>query len=690
MSPALAHRVATSLLVLDGTAALSLGGLLGPPGVAIVSAAVAASWWRDWLLGSVALSPALAHAVVVLAAIVSAADLLYLAQSTLDGLVRLLLFLLLYRLVLGRSLRDARDVGFLAFFMLVAAAPVAFGVGYLFVFLAFVVLGTWTLMLHHVLTESSRAAGTPGHATEPHGLGRGLLGLSLAASAATLVVTGALFFVIPRVGQAALPLRASLGRMVSGFSERVELGAFGEIEADATIVMRAYVPDDTPAPEHLPGLRWRGIAFERFDGHAWTSRRPQHLTVRRSPAGRFDVNRFRGTGPLVTQEIYLEPLGTEMLFVAPRALRLALRADAIAVDETGSVSVPVASARLRYVVQSELEGPAWRRGLVAAVASSDTADLARYLQLPPVSARLRALARQVTAGSRDPNEAAERLTGFLSGGGFRYTRVLERGTALDPLDEFLFVRRSGNCEYFASALAVMLRTLGIPARVVNGFQRGEWNPYGRYFMVRLRDAHSWVEASVGDRWLTFDPSPRGDAEPGAGMPKTVSLYLDALRLRWYRYVISWSLADQVMAALTIRRSAARWTPGPMALAGGWRDLPRPALLAVASVLAGLVLVRWRRGSRARRSACAIPPFYADALRALARRGLRPGPEETAREFLDRVGRARPACAGPLAGITTAYERVRFGSAVLDRDALADLERCVVALRALGTPRERGS
>ena len=74
------------------------------------------------------------------------------------------------------------------------------------------------------------------------------------------------------------------------------------------------------------------------------------------------------------------------------------------------------------------------------------------------------------------------------------------------------MRRSGNCEYFAAAMAVMLRSIGVPARVAAGFQQGEWNPYGRYFMVRLSDAHAWVEVYLDGRgWVAFDPSPRAEA-----------------------------------------------------------------------------------------------------------------------------------------------------------------------------------
>src|SRR5216117_1730861 len=107
----------------------------------------------------------------------------------LDGLARLLLFLLLYRLAMRNAVRDLRDVAFLAFFMLVAAAPFTFGVGYLFVFLVFLVVGTWMLMLYHLAVESERAPGR--REASAAGLGRELLGLSFGASLATLVITAA-------------------------------------------------------------------------------------------------------------------------------------------------------------------------------------------------------------------------------------------------------------------------------------------------------------------------------------------------------------------------------------------------------------------------------------------------------------------------------------------------------------------
>jgi protein-glutamine gamma-glutamyltransferase len=708
-----ALRVALYILVADGLAALYLGGLLGPTGLVVVAAAAAASWWQAALRARLGPVRGLGPAVVALAGLALGAEVLWLALSTLDAFTHLLVFLLLYRLYTRRTLRDARDVTFLAFFMLVAVSPIVLGAVYLLLLIVFLVAGIWTLMLRHVMSEAEEAGparnearrpaalqspmgsgatqtGGNGGAVQPprspttqpahraFGLGRDLALLCLAASAGTLVITAALFFTIPRVGQAALPLRAPVGRMVSGFADRVELGSFGEIELDASPVMRVHLPtwrDEHGSPERLSTLRWRGIAFDRYDAGAWRAGHTQRVTFRRHTPGHFPVNRYRG-GSVLPQEIYLEPIGTEMVFGAPRILRVQARSDLMTLDDLGNVSIPVPTARLRYTVDSEMESDPRSVRAPDAVMPADPRWHERYVQLPPLAPRIRALAEQVTAGSADRWEAAQRLTAHLSTQ-FRYTRVLKRTTELDPVEEFLFVQRSGNCEYFAASLAVLLRSLGIHARVVNGFQRGEWNPYGKYFLVRLRDAHSWVEVFIeGAGWLTLDPSPRGGTEPTtAAAPAT--LYLDALRLRWYRYVINWSLQDQMVAAVAVQRTASSWTAWPPL--PSWRELPRAAAAVVAAV--ALAALWWWRARGRGMTAPPVPAFYARALRLLARRGLAPARGETAREFSARARGQAPACAAPLARLTSGYERVRFGGALLSVAETAELDGCLSALEA---------
>lgn len=671
MSPLLALRLVTYLTVADGIAALVLAGLIGPLGACLVFGAVLASWGLERARERGAVSRALPWALVALAALALLMDLVYFASTVLDGMVHVLLFIILARLIMCRSLKDLRDAGFLSFFLLVATASVTISMGFLIVFVAYLALATWMMMLNHIVTESDQAGRRDLMVTRL-GLRGQMIRVSVAAAAGTFVIAGFLFFLIPRVEQATLPLRAQFSRMVTGFSDRVDLGSFGDIETDKTVVMRVQFRDDGTDPTALPNLRWRGIVFDSFDGRTWSVARPMRGEILRRPLGGFVVAMPRGRGPVVRQEVYLDPIGTDIIFAAPRALRLDLRASAINLDDMGVVSVPTEAARLHYVVESELETPAPPGTRVSPAATAlGEQDKRRYLQLPPLARSIERLARDATAGSRDPFEAANRLTLFLS---TTYSYSLsKKETVQSPLEDFLFVRRSGNCEYFSAALAVMLRTLGIPARVVGGFQRGEWNPYGRYYMVRLSDAHAWVEAYFdGLGWVTLDPSPRAQVDPGSG-PWALSLQFDAARMRWYRYVVNWSLQDQRSMVSTVQRQAqdlrfafswpSQWGIPPWIVFGGG-----PAI-AIAIVW---LMRRFRFGGVARRAA-RMPRFYERALRLLARRGLAPEPAETARQFCGRAAATEPACAAPLTRITGAYERARFGSLALTDDEMSEVE-----------------
>lgn len=664
-----ALRLAASLTVGVGVAALYVAGLLGEVSLGGVLFVLAVGWW----LGErVAPSRSLAMALTALIGLASAVHVLYVAPGAFDGFVRLLVVLVLLRLVTARRTRDLRDAGMLAFFMPVAAAAVDMSFGLVFVLVGWVLAAVTMLVIAHDLGEAERAGADPA-ALAALRTGRGVVWIGLAGSAVTFGVTLALFFVIPRVGEATLALRGG-GRRAIGFTDRVALGTIGQLESDATVVMRVHMADGALPASVLSELRWRGVTLERFDGTTWSGDRRRRLVIRRFPGGPIEVQPARGGGTYLRQSIFLEPIGTDAVFAAPHPRRLWARSGAAFVDEAGAISVPEPSARLQYSVDSVVGGPPWGGPL-------GPEEVARYLQLPALAPRIAALAREIAAGARTQAQAAAALTVFLSRD-FQYTLVLERRTTLDPLEEFLFVRRNGNCEYFAAALAVMLRTLGIPSRVVNGFQRGEWNPYGGYFLVRMSDAHSWVEAHVdGAGWITLDPSPRGgpSAEDGS---TALALYLDAMRVRWYRYIVGWSRQDQVETAVALRRAAAR----PWRLPG--RDLALPAWLAIPTLGAAALVfgwIAWRGAglsSRPVRSDVRPPDFYRRALRVLAKRGLRPGKAETAREFAARVRAAVPECGDAFEHLTRAYEAVRFGGAPLDAAGALGVQASLDVLRAM--------
>ena len=164
--------------------------------------------------------------------------------------------------------------------------------------------------------------------------------LASVAAVAVFLVAGGLFFLLPRVGLATLPLRARLGQMITGFSERVELGSYGSILTDSSVVMRVHLPDEVQ-PDRYPNLRWRGVVLDTFDGQAWSVRYPRQTRLVRPSSGGFDVGLLRGSGLFLRQEIFLEPIGSEVVFAAPRVLRVSMPTSVLAMDDMGAVSVVV-------------------------------------------------------------------------------------------------------------------------------------------------------------------------------------------------------------------------------------------------------------------------------------------------------------------------------------------------------------
>jgi hypothetical protein len=181
----------------------------------------------------------------------------------------------------------------------------------------------------------------------------------------------------------------------------------------------------------------------------------------------------------------------------------------------------------------------------------------------------------------------------------------------------------------------------------------------------------------GAGWVTLDPSPRGAVEP-APMAAAATLWLDALRMSWHRYVVTYSVHDQLAAVETVRRTTWRWSTAALR-PSDWGGVTRATAAGAAIVAAAFVVAVGGRRRPHGPAAVAMPGFYARALRVLARRGLTPAVGETAREFARRPAGA--AWAAPLAHLTGAYERVRFGGAKLTPAETADVDAALRALAA---------
>jgi transglutaminase-like putative cysteine protease len=356
------------------------------------------------------------------------------------------------------------------------------------------------------------------------------------------------------------------------------------------------------------------------------------------------------------------------------------------VDEGGAVSFPF----------SPLEVSEYRVGLARSpvltgtTPSANPADSA--LDLAGVTPRISALAAQVM-GQGPPVDRARRLESHLTE---RYTYTLNfvGRTADNPIEDFLFRYKSGQCEYFASSMVLMLRSQGIPARLVTGFLGGEYNPFEGYYIVRENNAHAWVEAYLpGTGWRIYDPTPPA-GRPATGNEGSFLLMQQAwdfVLFRWDRYVLTFGLYDQLQIFGGLREmwndfwvrfrhedkpATPRSAPGvetadPAAPPGSNRGLP-DVPLPVALGLTFLALAVWILYLRLR------PPLTATAAyrrlrRRLGRIGV-PLPESVPPLTVRREAEARyPAAAGPTARVIDFYLRESFGGQALEDEEVEALK-----------------
>jgi hypothetical protein len=316
--------------------------------------------------------------------------------------------------------------------------------------------------------------------------------------------------------------------------------------------------------------------------------------------------------------------------------------------------------------------------------------------MPPLDPRISKLAQQITAQKVNNYDRAIAIENYLRTH-FGYTLQLSRTRPHDPLAEFLFVRKQGHCEYFASSMTIMLRTLGIPSRVVNGFRTGEFNDLTSQYLVRESDAHSWVEAYFpGYGWITFDPTPGGAIESRTGWSRAV-LYIDAMSSFWREWVVSYDANHRSSLGRVATRASIQWFQrvrkltirkyGSMLSAASrtqanlaghplrWMPLGLLAAIALAFVANAR---RWSRlfrrtslsanSSKSPRAAAAI--WYERMIRKVARKGWRKLPAQTPAEFLTSIDDV--IIKSQVAKFTTLYESARFGGSAKDASSLAQL------------------
>lgn len=538
-----------------------------------------------------------------------------------------------------------------------------------------------------------------------HSLGeaRRLPLISLVLLVLIFTVALPLFFIAPRFGTSAFA-RAGGGTKVTGFSDTVNLGDIGQLQQSNAVVMRVRVENDAPGRY----LRWRGIALDTFNGRSW-KRTPEESKPPFSGRTFYQLDTTDSVHDLTTQTFFLEALDTPVLFAAPRVIAVQGALPYVRVDREGGITTRQHPLdRITYKAISDTAEPdanELRRDSRPYTAPS------RYLQLPErLDPRIASLAREwiTGAGARNRYDMARAIEQHLQRD-FGYSLAMKAG-GTDPLADFLFNVREGHCEYFSTAMAVMLRTQGIATRVVNGFQRGEYNDAADVYTVTQKDAHSWVEVYFPETgaWVTFDPTPP-DGRPvreTTGIVSRLGKYAEAMELYWNQYVIGYDRQEQRSLATSLRnqifnlrevlsemwegakagvtqwfrsaQNAVGLGGGSAAAFGAW-----PLIFGILLLLASILLLIYRirrlgfwRGIRVwqrEEERPSVVKFYERMTKVLAARGLRRGQDETPLEFAGATGMS------DVLRITRAYNRVRYGSQALSAAEMAEIEQCLTRL-----------
>jgi transglutaminase-like putative cysteine protease len=627
--------------------------------------------------------------------------------------VHFLIFVSIVRFYSAVTDRDAFFLAMLSFAGILAAAILTVDTTFLALFFVFLVFGIATFVGME-LRRGAVGAVSPeihAHTERNRTLNRALSLSALSVAAGSMVLGSVLFFFFPRFSAGYLGRASFSPSLMSGFTDNVELGQIGEIKKNSAVVMRVQ----TGKPVGYDRLRWRGIALTKFDGKRWTSAEADAQKLEAGADGWFrpfdPPAKMNAATPAMIYTVYLEPLATEAIFVPGRVTRLkgnfsgensntfgAIRRNFIFRDSTDTLLNRYHNySGLRYAGVSSLP-PMNAAKLRAAPAEYSDKIKSTYLQLPPaLDPRVPELAKEITKNAATPFDKALLIESYLRNR-FTYTLNLTGKPGDDPLAHFLFETKAGHCEYFASAMAIMVRTLGIPSREVNGFLPGEYNELGGDYIVRASDAHSWVEVYFpGQDWQVFDPTPAGP-EDEAGFLTRLGKYVDWMEISWSEWVIGYDFAHQVALAQNLQRSSKNWSESArewfeakQRAAKTWMNSWQPrrgalGYFAPAALVLFLVALRFnllaeffrrlrfffqlRGGGPVRSDPQLASRMYAELLRLLARRGLRREETQTPFEFAAAV--ASPNLASPVREFTRIYADARFGGAPCDTPRLKQL------------------
>ncbi len=500
--------------------------------------------------------------LVILVAVVVSSSQLTMAEVALP-LVQVLCVLLAARLASEKTPRNMLQTFVLALTLLAASSLLTLDMIYL-AYLALMILMLSTSLVLLSFVHVDPAIQLPVQAF------KGLRVFLLAIPATTLVLMVALFFILPRTPTPLWNIVGQEGTAAAGMSDQVRPGSFSDLASTGEVAFRAETAE-LPAQQ----LYWRGIVLDQLDDQIWRrSSRP--------PREQFKAG--GGAGQEVV--IYAEPKADHYLIALDRSDRLQ------GVSHRSEADGVFVRQRQDYK-RTNYRAVGWPQGVATL---NDAVEI--YLAVPEtLSPQVRQVAADISSENHGFAELVAGLEAFFLRQQLSYSADNLPQTDT-PLATFLFDSRRGYCEHFASAFAVMLRLMDVPARLVGGYLGGTYNRFGKFYLVTEDRAHVWVEAlNDKDEWVRIDPSRLAfNADQAFSAVASGRSYLqslaDALFHSWTRRVLNYDVQQQFQLL--------RETSGMLAQL---RQMKLPlliSLLPLMIILCAVGVVWHRRRNRSRK------------------------------------------------------------------------------------------
>ena len=616
-------------------------------------------------------------------------DYMFLSRTFINATVHLTLFSMAVKLFGVYRERDNIYLALLAFGMVLSGAVLTVDSTFFFALCFFLLLATATFISMEMRRSARQSTvWAREHGGDDRKLRAALSVMTVVLLLGVLLSAVGLFFALPRRAGGYLSAFAPRNQFISGFSDTVELGQIGQIQQSSIVVMHVNIAGDTTGGHDV---LWRGVALNLFDGVRWQSQ--ENFSTVSSHFHSYDLQASyeqteglegvaRPPAALLRYTVSMDPVGTKVFFLAAEPKQLRGDYGPLSMDFNGSLfhdGTPGVITTYEAISSVPRVGG---RELSAAGRDFPAFVTLNYLQLPKLDPRVSALARQVTAAAPSDYEKAAAIERYLQS---TYSYTLDQGAKRpeDPISYFLFERKKGHCEYFASSMAVMLRTLGIPSRIVNGFRGGEFNDLTDSYIVRARDAHSWVEAYFPHYgWVQFDPTP-ASAIPANTRWNRAMLYLDAAREFWREWVVNYDFIHQMdvsrkadelgrgfflkadlrwkgfYRSLVERARDTRERISPIKMTG-WAVLTIGGMVLLLNLRRIIKVVQRGRVAKDPASApkLAATIWYERMTSAVSKRGWKKTPAQTPAEFIRII--EDPELRKSVERFTERYHRARFG------------------------------